>query len=162
MIVGDELKEGSFSPIILNGSPLDFVTEYRYLGVNLVAKKCLSFSAKPDLRSFYRASNAILYSATKPNERILMKLLYTNCVSILSYACSVKQFDASEMTSCNTAINNAIRRIFSFKTFESVRHLRQMHNCLSIYEIFARAKSKFLIAATTSSNTVIKHIANCS
>ena len=89
----------------------------------------------------------------------MMKLLYTNCVPILTYACAVKEFSAATMSKCNTVINNAIRRIFSFATFESVRHLRESFHYKSIYEIFSIAKSKFIHSSLTSSNEIVRHIA---
>ena len=158
MLIGDDLEKIAFSPLILNNSPLDFTHEYRYLGVDFVAKKSLVFSARAALSSFHRASNSILCSRNKPNESVLMKLLFTNCVSILSYASSVKEFSCAELSSCNIAINNAIRRIFSYARMESVRHLRQQHNCPSINEIFASAKLKLLNTALSSSNDIIRHI----
>ena len=90
MIVGDDLKEGVFSPLFLNGESLKYVCIYRYLGVNLLAKKHLTFPAHADICSFYRAANSILYCSSSysnyPDEHVLMKLLYANCVPILSYA----------------------------------------------------------------------------
>ena len=91
-------------------------------------------------------------------ENVLMQLLYTNCVSILTYGCAAKEFSASEMSSCNTAINMAIRKIFSYSRWESVRLLRQMSGFDSIYEIFEKAKSKFIRLASCSSNGIIKHL----
>jgi hypothetical protein len=165
MIVGDDLKEGVFSPLFLNGESLKYVSIYRYLGVNLLAKKHLTFPAHADICLFYRAANSILYCSSSysnyPDEQVLMKLLHANCVSFLSYACSVKEFDTSDMLSCNTAINMVIRKIFSFARWESVRHLRQTHNCKSIYEIFAAAQTKFSKAALNSMNDIVRHIANC-
>ena len=63
----------------------------------------------------YRASNSVLNVLTNANENVLLQLLYTNCVPIISYACSVIFFSATEMTNCNTAINNVIRKIFGFQ-----------------------------------------------
>ena len=88
-----------------------------------------------------------------------MNLLYTNCIPILSYACSVKEYPASEMTDCNTAINSAIRKIFGINMWQSVRDLRKDSGFRSIYEIFASAKSKFGKEALTHHNHVIKFIA---
>ena len=162
MIIGDDLDKFTFSPLVLNDVPLAFTCEYRYLGVNLVAKKNLTFSAKEALCSFHRASNSILCSKNDANESVLMRLLYTNCVSILSYACSVKEYSSVEMSSCNIAINNAIRRIFSYARVESVRHLRQQYGFRSIYEIFSLAKSKFSKSAISSSNYIVQHVLkNC-
>ena len=122
MIVGKNPKY-HYCALTIHGAPLDHVSEYRYLGVNLCSQKGLSFSSTTALRSFYRAANSILHSRVKPNNDVLMKLLYTNCVPILTYACAVKEFSASEMYRCHVAINNAIRKIYSFAIWQSIRQL---------------------------------------
>ena len=162
MVFGKELTATVLHPLNLNGTVIDTVSELRYLGVSLISGKSLSFSAVNDLRSFYRSYNSLLSVTNRPNERVMMKLLYTNCIPIVSYACAVKEYSSSDMTASNTAINMAIRKIFSFSRSESTRHLRKMYNCgKSIYEIFATAKSKFSMAVFSSSNPIIVHLANC-
>ena len=59
---------------MLKDAPLEFVTEYKYLGLNLNADKVLSFSALATIRAFHRAANAILCSRVKPDKGILLKL----------------------------------------------------------------------------------------
>ena len=88
----------SFAPIYLNDAPIDFVKQWKYLGVTIVTGSSLSFSAIPELRSFYRATNSILSVLNKPSEVVLMKLLYCNCVPILTYAAAVKEFSSREMS----------------------------------------------------------------
>ena len=71
--------------------------------------------------SFYRAFNSILSVLRKPNELVLMNLLYSNCVPILMYGAETLEFSNSDMRDCNTAfndtkndaINDAIRKIHS-------------------------------------------------
>ena len=119
----------------------------------------LNYSALQDLRSFHRAVNSILCGRVKPNNQVLLKLVYTNCVPILTYACSVKEYSYVSMHNCHVAVNNAIRRIFSFAIFESIRHLRISYGYESIYEIFHHAKTKFVTSTTHSSNIIVRHIA---
>ena len=78
--------------ISLNGSNIEYVTTVKYLGVTIVSEKGFSFSAKNELRSFYRASNSILSVMQKPSEEILIHLLYANCVPIITYASDIKSF----------------------------------------------------------------------
>ena len=87
----------------LHGVALEFVSEYKYLGVRLPASPGLTFSSTETIRSFYRAANPILHSPVKPNNKVLMKLLYANCVPILTYACAVKEFCTTEMYRCHVA-----------------------------------------------------------
>ena len=87
--------------------------------------------------------------------KMQMQLLYTNCVQIILYACDVKKYSAKEMGDINTAINNAIRKIFSFSRWESVRALREGCGLKSIYDIFAIAKQKFGISLVTHHNSMV-------
>ena len=158
MIVGKSLSDIEYAPLTLNGDPLEFVNEYKYLGVHLCAGKELSFSPTATIRSFHRAANSILYSRVKPSNIVLMKLLYTNCVPIITYASDIKEFSAADMYRCHVAVNNAIRKVFSFAVWQSIRDLRISHGYKSIYELFSSAKAKFLTNASVSPNLIVRHL----
>ena len=100
------------SPLKLYNQPIEYVSEWVYLGTTVVSGRTFSFSPNNDLRSFFRAANSLLSSLQKPNELVMMKLLYSMCVPIISYAAEVKFFKSSDMHTCNVALNDAIRRIF--------------------------------------------------
>ena len=161
MVIGRDLSSTDFTPLRIDDRDLDFVHAFKYLGVHLVDGKELSFSAIPELLSFYRASNALINGRVKPKNEILMKLLYSNCVSIFTYSAAVKEFTSAEMHDINVAINNGIRKIYTYSHSESVRHLRQDCNLKSIYELFHAARSKFDDDSITSSNKIVRYIAHC-
>ena len=71
-----------------------------------------------------------------------MQLLYTNSIPIISYAIAIKSFSSCNMSDCNMAINNYIRRIFSYNCWESTRSLRETIGYQSIYEIFANSNKQ--------------------
>ena len=114
-------------PLKMGDSEIDYVKEWKYLGANVVSRDAsedwLSFSVERS--KFYCAFNSIIHSSMNLSNEVLMKLLYSNCVTALSYAAEVKEHSASDMRSMNTAINDAIRRIFSYQRWESVRALRE-------------------------------------
>ena len=114
------------------------------------------------LRSFHRAANAVLYSPVQPHNEVLLKILYANCVPIWTYAAALRELNAADMHHCHAALNNAVRLILSFAVWQSIRQLRMSFGYDSIYEIFAKAKKKFLASAVHSSNLIIQHLAiNC-
>ena len=145
------------SNLILNGKSLEFVKEWKYLGVTIVSGERISFSARPALSSFYCAFNSIFSVLHKPDEIVLMNLLFTNCVPILAYGAEAVEFSNSDMQTFNTAINDAIRRIFSYQRWESTRFLRPTAGFPSIYEIFSRRSEVFLFGNLTSHNEAITH-----
>ena len=104
MIIGRSF--GKFSSVItISGQPIEWVSEWKYLGTTISAGKHFSFSARPDLTNFFRAANSVIHALTDAHEHTLLTLLYTNCVPILTYACSIKEYSASEMSDCNVAMN---------------------------------------------------------
>ena len=62
------------------------------------------------------------------------------------------------MQSCQVALNNAIRRIFGYNRWESIRSLRQNMGYQDLFTIFHLRKDKFLKGALKSSNAVIRFL----
>ena len=75
MVFGNNLQSAAIEPLYLNNEPVNFVTEWKYLGCLITSGKQLSFSSKNDLRSFRCSANFILTAVKKPDERTLMHLL---------------------------------------------------------------------------------------
>ena len=74
----DEIK-----PLQLNGSEIAFVSQIKYLGMNIESNPDLIFTADSDLRSFYRSANSVLNVLKKPDEAVQMQLLYTNFAAVI-------------------------------------------------------------------------------
>ena len=160
MAFGKKFDSFSCVPLTMNGKNLSFVSEWKYLGVTVKSGRYFSCSAAPCLASFYRTTNTILNVAKKPREQVLMNLLYSICVPILTYACEVKVFSAREMTQLHVACNDAIRKVFTYNRWESVKALHENMGYLSITEIFAERKLKFERKLATMNNAVLRHLHN--
>ena len=143
---------------MIKGECIEIVDTWKYLGFNIQSGKQFSFSAQPELMSFYSASNCIINVLYKPSEEVLMKLLYSNCVSILTYGCQVKEFLTRDMSKMNVAINDSVRKIFGWQRWESVRTLRESMGYRSIYEIFEWQKRSFLMNTYLSDNEVLQRL----
>ena len=148
----------SLAPISIGDTPLEYIQGWKYLGTTLVSGRTISFSARLDLSSLFRATNSIIAALPNACEHVIVQLLYSNCVPILSYASEVKPYSASEMTNCNTAINNAMRRVFGFSDWRSIRVLREIFGFQSIYEIFKKSELRFMASCRTHANPVIRHL----
>ena len=149
----------SVNNLYLNDQPVEFVHEWKYLGCTVVSGKKFSFNAKPHLRSFYCAVNSLFGAVRRPNDLVLMKLLYTNCVPILTYCAEVRVHTGNVTNSYNVALNDAIRRIFSYNRWESTRSLRQQLGYQNITEIFDSRTRSFLTRCQNSPNPIIKFVA---
>ena len=143
MYFGKKFETFTCLPIFLNGVKLDFVNEWKYLGVLLKSDPKFSCSSKKSRCAFYRSSNSILSVLSGPSEVVQMKLLYNICVPIVTNACEVTSYSGKEMESLHVAVNDAIRRIFSYNRWESIKTLRESFGYLSVTEIFAKRKRNF-------------------
>ena len=147
------------APLTISGSPLEFVYEFKYLGTTIVSGRKFAFTARPDLSSFYRATNAVLNNFPGANPYTLITLLYTNCVPVLTYACSVKEYPASEMSDCNTAMNSAFRKIIGFSDYRSIRTLREVFGVKDLYVIFKESQDRFVTSCRIHPNPIVQFIA---
>ena len=148
----------AIKPLNINGIPIDCVDQIKYLGTTITSNPSLSFSHEEDLRSFYRASNSVLNQISSANEPILMQLLYSHCVPCFSYAAAMKDYTSRQMNECTVAVNDAIRKIFTFKRWESVRTLREDLGYPALSDIFAKARSKFQASLPRHHNSTISRL----
>ena len=158
MIFGKSYNE-NIAPLRLSNEPIEIVSEWKYLGTTLVSGKRLSFSARPDLSSFFRATNAVINVLKGAHEHTLMMLLHSNCVPILTYACAVKQYSSSDMSDCDVAMNSAFRKSFGLTDYLSIRPLRASFGFTSLDDTFKDARDRFLISCLSHPNPIVSRIA---
>ena len=148
----------SLAKISINGVLIDYVEKCKYLGYYLVSHDVFKISVQEDLRGFFASVNSILTCLQKPKENVLMQLLYSNCVPKLTYGAAVKDLSASEKNQFSVAINNAIRRIFGFRLWQSIRQIREFFHFKSIEDMFSNAKRRFLNSILYHKNDTLRFL----
>ena len=150
----------SLAKVTINGQIVEYVESCKYLGFYLISHDYFKCSISEDLRGFFGSVNSILTSIQKPKENILMQLLYSNCVPKLTYGAEVKTLNSLEMNQYNVALNSAIRRIFGFRYYQSIRQIRECYSFKSIEELFDKAKRRFFNSILYHDNNVLKFLAS--
>ena len=84
------------------------------------------------------------------------QLLYSNCVPKLTYGAAVKDYNAFEKNQLNEAVNNAIRRIFGFRLWQSIRQIREFYGYDAIEVMIAKARKKFVESLRFHDNYVLR------
>ena len=156
MVFGSPAASTSFS---MYGSNLSHVNEVKYLGVTIVSGPTFSVSLVKTLIRFRSSANSILNVIHRSSEPTLMKLLYSICVPLLSYASEVIPYTSRQFQPLNVALNDCIRRIFGFNRWESVRFLRQSMGYPSLTDIFSARARKFKSRLHCIPNTVLQRLA---
>ena len=95
---------------------------------------------------------------TKPPQNDLVRILYSNCVPRLVYGAAVKDLNSNEKHQVNVAVNNAIRRIFGFRQYQSIRQLREFYGFKPIERMFEEAKARFHRALPNHRNGILQFL----
>ena len=149
-------KSRHVAPLHMYGNDLEIVDEYKYLGVKVIAGTIFSVSNFNPLLKFRCAANTILNVQNKSSEVVLLKMLYAACVPNLTYSCEAICYNSRQFGAMDVALNDAIRRIFGYDRWESVRHLRSTHGYPSLTEIFSRRSKNFTEQLRTIDNATLR------
>ena len=141
--MGHLKRDVNFQPH-LNGVPIEWVEEWKYLGITLRSGKRYGCSVTDRVKSFYRALNSILRIDGRSNDMILLQLIETHCLSILSYAIEVVEIaNRDEKRSMRVAYNSIYRKLFGYRTFESVTNLQHSLQRPTWEELVEKRRSGF-------------------
>ena len=149
----------SLAKITIHGESIDYVNSCKYLGFHLMSHDKFKFSVTEDLRGFFGSIYSVLSSIRRPRENVLMQLLYSNCVPKLTFGAPVKDLTASEMNQFNVAVNTAVRRIFGFRQWQSIRHLRDIYHYDSVEVMFEKLRKRFFNCMFCHDNETLKFLA---
>ena len=132
----------------LNNSPIDFITEWKYLGVVLRSGKRFGCAVSERVKSFYRCLNSILRVEGRSDDMVLLRLIEAHCVPLLSYAIEMTDVaDRNERRSLRVAYNSIFRKIFGYRQFESVTNLQHALGRQTWEELIDKRKSGFATRA---------------
>ena len=111
--------------VTLNGAAIQWVQQWKYLGVVLKAGTRFNCSVIDRVKSFYRSLNSILRIEGRSDEMVMLRLIETHCTPILTYAIEVVDVvDRNERRSLRVAYNAIFRKLFGYRVFESVTALQ--------------------------------------
>ena len=150
----------SLANLHIGTASIEYVKSYRYLGFRIVSDVKFRFSSTECLRGFFGAVNSVLTITSKPRENMLMQLLYSNCVPKLTYGSAVRDLNSAEKQKYNVAVNNAVRRIFGFRYWQSIRQLREFYGYDSIEIMFAKSRKKFMDSLKYHRNSILRFLSS--
>ena len=150
-------KSFDFRPT-LNNVPIEWVREWKYLGVTLKSGVRFGCSITERVKSFYRSFNSILRIDGRSNDMILLQLIETHCVPILSYAIEIVEVaNRDERRSMRVAYNSIFRKLFGYRSFESVTNLQHSLKRHTWEELSEKRRAGFLRRARMCSpDTLIR------
>ena len=131
-------------PLYLDGGKLEWVTSWKYLGVDLKSHHSFDCAIDGKLGSFYKCLNAIVRIEGRSNELVMLQLLESHCLPILTSAIEVIHVsDTDTWRKMRVAYNAIFRKIFSYRRTESVRELQAFLHRPTWEELLEKRRSKF-------------------
>ena len=131
--------------LTLNGSSIEWVTKWKYLGVTLLHGHHFSCCIDETLSKFYRAANSILRVEGRSDDITMLRLLETHCVSVLSYAIDVIHIsDRRKKSKMRVAYNSIFRKLFNYSWRESVTDLQHALGRSTWEELIVKRENNFL------------------
>ena len=123
----------------------------------MAGSKFTTSNLKP-LIKFRSSANTILNTRNRLSEQVQLKLLYSMCVPNVTYAAEVLQYSSKQMHMINVALNDCLRRIFSYNRWESVRFLRLSSGYPSITDIFHQRSCRFNAQLSSIRNDTLRFL----
>ena len=137
-------KKHSLASLHLDGTNIDWVESWPYLGVTIKSLSSFNCCVEEKVKSFYRVANAILRIEGRSNEMVMLQLLETHCLSILTYAIEVIYVaNSDERRKLRVAYNSLFRRVFNYRTWESVTDLQHSLHRATWEELITRRRDEF-------------------
>ena len=104
----------------------------------------LWLSVSDRVKKFYRCTNDILQIEGKSDEMTMLKLLETHCIPVLTYGIEVIFVsDQTERRKLRVAYNSIYRRLFSYRTYESVTTLQGFIGKPTWEQLIERSRNNF-------------------
>ena len=111
-------------------------------------------------RNFKQRTDMAWCSCVAHDYNVLISMLHATCVPHLTYASDVILYSAAQMQPLNVALNDCIRRIFTYNRWESVRFLRLSFGYPSLIEVFESRSRKFLKQLSKLGNATLERLLN--
>ena len=118
--------------------------------------KTLSYDINHAMRKFYASTNSVFSHAGSVSEISKLYLLESYCLPILTYAVEGLPLKKNQIGKFNTCWNNAYRKIFRMKKWESVRELQSLCGRDDLKSILETRRQNFFCQLYDSSNSLVK------
>ena len=130
--------------IFLNGNKVEWADEWSYLGVTLKSGKVFSCSVKERIKKFYRCLNSILRIDGRSNDMVMLRLIETHCTPLLTYAIEIVHvINRDDRRQLRVAYNSTFRKIFGYRSSQSVTNLQSFLSRPTWEELVERRKNHF-------------------
>jgi len=135
--------------MLLGNKDLQWVTSFKYLGINLFSGLALKIDTCHIKRAFYKACNGILSHCSTADVFVKLSLVKAYCLPVLRPTCCIGALNLTvvQIKDLGVCWNDCFRKLFGYKRFESAKEVQYFCGELSFDLICELQRWKFLSAA---------------
>jgi len=124
---------------------IPWVSEIKYLGINIVTSRTFKCSFDQAKRSFYRVANSIFGKVGRiASEEVTLQLISSKCMPILSYGLEACPLTKSDLSSLDFVINRLFMKLFKTSNMETVKYCQSVFNFVIPSVRIAQKSEKFV------------------
>jgi len=133
--------------MLLGNKDLQWVTSFKYLGINFLSGLALKINTCHIKRTFYKACNGILSHCSTADVFVKLSLVKAYCLPVLTYCIGALNLPVVQIRNFNVCWNDWFRKLFGYKRFKSVKEVLYFCGKISFDLIYELQRWKFLSAA---------------
>ena len=128
----------------LNNADINWVTNFKYLGIMFEAGQSLQVDCSYVKRKFYAACNAVLADCKYANEFVKLHLVKSYCLPVLTYCIGSLDLPCYKVKDLGVCWNDSFRKIFGCNRWEPVTELQFFCHEMPFECIYDLCKWNFL------------------
>jgi exonuclease III len=156
MMFGKRLSNSPLPMMFIDGMEIKWCDECTYLGIKLCSNKSFKCSADERKRKFCAAVNSVISKSSNMSEEVIVHVIKMQCLPILTYGCCAWKISNNDTQKLCVCFNNAFRKVFRYKLYESVKCLLYFFNLLPLDMYFAYKKLCFVDDCTMSCKSLVR------
>ena len=133
-------------PVNIDKRPIQWVEQFKYLGVTFNAKCTLTVDVLSIKRRFYAALNSLMAGCRATVEPVKVQLVTSFCLPLLTYSIGALELSNGAVNELAVCWNDAFRKIFNYTRWESVKLLQFFHGALDFAHMYDMYRLIFLCA----------------
>ena len=157
MVFGNTVDLNKLLCVGITSKAIVWVDSCSYLGIKLISEK--SFSNDVQNRKFFGAVNNILSNGRILSEECLIELIHKQCLPILTYGCCNWNLNNEGKRQISVCFNRAIKKIFGYRDYESVKDILFGFKLLPIDLILVKSNLCLIGKALQSNRRVLSKCA---
>ena len=139
---------------------IKWVSNYVYLGVNVIAGREFKTDIETGKRKFCAAINDVISHAQFLSEECIMHIINVQCLPILGYGAGVWNVNYETKRSVGVCFNDAIRKLFHYNRWESVRNILLGFRMLPMDIYLVQSRLLLIRSAMLSNRKIVKLCGN--